>query len=377
MRGWWAGSICDDVGLEYGRGLSLGFAPAGLCPGLRKEVREPDPRTLCMSGQYWSGRTAGPGRWLPRSTPGSLNARRRRAGVGTCSRLASTTTTLPVPPLPCLCFFPCGRHRVRVAVVTRTICRSRCALTMRCVVVRSVPRGGDAAAQRARVRDGNSLEPRSAALVAVQVPVGIRHAECNTTAHEDAYYFPATVKVVLGSVRRWWFVRAPSFGRRRRPTYPCDDWVGGLQCRSERRGKRRGCRVTPQAHNVYRTETLRDRATRQYWKCAYELLVFLDGAARRGRMSSPQVVEVSYAVVDVSCAVRDIRAPLRLLFAGWLTRVWLHGAVATRCAPRTCSMQCVCLMRYRSAPALQLCPPRTARDFDRQMRVATRSVATE
>lgn len=27
MRGWWAGSICDDVGLEYGRGLSLGFAP--------------------------------------------------------------------------------------------------------------------------------------------------------------------------------------------------------------------------------------------------------------------------------------------------------------------------------------------------------------
>ena len=77
----------------------------------------------------------------------------------------------------------------------------------------------------------------------------------------------------------------------------------------------------------------------------------------------------------LQCAIFAPRCVYSLL-AGW-TEVWLHGAVATRCASRTCAMQCVCLMRYRSDPALQLGPPRTARDFDRQMRVATRSVVTE
>ena len=332
-----------------------------------------------MADYLWSARTAGSGRRLPKSTPDSLGnmyARWRRAGVGKCTRPAAPTKPPPVPLLP-VPSLPYGHVRVHDAAVTLTVGRPRRALTMKRVVARVVPSGGGAAAQRALVHGGNSFELVSAVAAVGRALVVVRSVGPNIATRKYACCSSQTVNIVEEACAA--DVLSEPF-RLRDAADRYSHVTTGSRClrrRSKRGGRRRGRRTAPQAHDVDRTETLRNRATRRRWRCAYELLVFLDGAARRGRMSSPQVVEVSYAVVDVSCAVRDIRAPLRLLFAGWLTRVWLHGAVATRCAPRTCSMQCVCLMRYRSAPALQLCPPRTARDFDRQMRVATRSVATE
>ena len=85
---------------------------------------------------------------------------------------------------------------------------------------------------------------------------------------------------------------------------------------------------------------------------------------------------MSSQVVDVSCAVRDIRAPLRLLVAGWL-----YGSLATwggRNALRAPNLfHAVFFYAIQERSSTATLPPRTARDFDRQMRVATRSVVTE